>query len=372
MTGKKKTIVIVVAALTVGIVIGACITVLNIMPSHSDDSKKTAGTQEAVTEEIIIEDYDIEECITLGKYKSLTVSQVPTEEDIQWEIDSLIEENTSYEQLKGLAQEGDMVYANFEGYVDGKKIASASGSDYVTIGSGEWLDGFEEAIVGLQCGQTAEVSIEVPEGTYGDEELDGKTVDFKITMQYICGESIVPEYDDELVQSVSKYKTTKEYTKYLREKLLKESEEEKTEYVWQEVLDRSKVRKYPKTLLRAARKEVLQGYYDMAEIYGMSHDEIFQSFGCEDEQDFKDTQLTELARDTVKEGLVAEAVAEKEDITYTTEEYRDLLNEEYENNASSYKSKEAYEKENKIYLERTALINSVKKWLEENTTFIRQ
>ena len=77
------------------------------------------------------------------------------------------------------------------------------------------------------------------------------------------------------------------------------SEEEKKEFVWTEVLEDSKIKEYPDSLMESAREEVLQGYYDMADLYNVSHDEIFQSFGCEDEQDFKETQLEDLAKDTV-------------------------------------------------------------------------
>lgn len=371
MSGKRKSILIGVIALIVGILIGVCVVVFGLRMLSSDRSAEEKSTKEDTAEEIKIENYDVNECIKLGEYKGLEISLAATEEDIQWEIDSLIEEHTTYEQLRGIAQEGNMVYADFEGYIAGKKIDTTCGSDYITIGSDEWLEGFEDAIIGLQCGQTAEVSIDVPDGTYGDKEVDGKTVDFKITLQYICGESIVPEYDNEFVQSISKYKTTKEHKAALKETIEKEYEEEKLEYAWYEAYENSKVEKYPKTLIQAAKREVLQGYYNMADIYGMSRDEIFQSFGCADEQDFKDTQLTELARDTVKEGLVAEAIAEKEKLSYTTEDYQDLLNEEYENNSSSYDSKEEYEEENKIYLERTALMNVVKEWLGENTKFTK-
>lgn len=370
MSGKKKTILIVVIALMIGILVGGCAVVIGLRMFSASD-KKVEKAEKEKDESIVIEEYSVDECIKLGKYKGLEISIAVTEEDIDWEIQSLIEENTTYEQLKGIAQEGNMVYADFEGYVDGERKDSTCGADYITIGSGEWLEGFEDAIIGMQCGQTKEFPVQVPDGTYGDEEIDGKTVDFKLTLQYICGESIVPEYNDEFVQSISNYNTTKEYNKYLKERLAKENEEEKLEYAWSEVYESSKVKKYPKTLMQAARREVLQGYYNMAAIYGVSHDEIFQSFGCLDEQDFVDTQLTELARDTVKEGLVAEAIAKAENLSYTTEEYQDLLKEEYEMNSSSYKSKEEYEEENRVYLERTALMNVVKEWLGENTNYIK-
>jgi len=374
MEGNKKKILLCVIFFVIGLSVGgfAAFSFLKYKEGDKGDKKEKKEASTDDLEEIVIEDYNANECVRLGKYKGLTISLAPTEDDLQAEIDSLLEEHTEYEQKKGIAQEGDMVYAEFEGSVNGKKMDTACGEDYIEIGSEEWVNGFEDAIIGMQCGQSKEFSVEVPDGYYGDEEIDGHTLDFKLTLKYICGESIVPEYNNEFVQSISNYKTTKEYDAYLKKRLLKESEEEKLEYAWSEVMDASKVEKYPKTLLAASRKEVLQGYYDMADIYGVSHDEIFQSWGCEDEKDFVKTQLPGLAKDTAKEILVAKAIAEKENISYTTEDYEELLEEEYENNSDVYDSKEAYEKENKNYLEKTVLMNVVKEWLGKQTDYTKK
>lgn len=374
MEGNRKKKLFCIIFFVIGLFVGgfAAFGYLKYKEGDKGDKKEEKEASTDDLEEIVIEDYNANECVKLGTYKGLTISLAPTEDDLQYEIDSLIEEHTEYEQKKGMAQEGDMVFAEFEGYIDGKKMDTTCGEDYVEIGSGLWVNGFEDAIIGMQCGQEKEFSVQIPDGYYGDEEIDGHTVDFKLTLKYICGESIVPEYNDEFVRSISNYKTTKEYDAYLKKKLLDESEDEKLEYVWSEVMEASKVEKYPKTLLAASRKEVLQGYYNLADMQGMSHDEIFQSWGCEDEKDFVKTQLPDLEKDTAKEMLVAKAIAENEKLSYTTEDYEDLLKEEYENNSDVYDSKEAYEKENKNYLEKTALMNVVKEWLGEQTNYTKK
>ena len=99
------------------------------------------------------------------------------------------------------------VYADFAGYVDGALVESARGSDYIDIGSDEWIDGFEEAFIGMKTGKTKKVKIAVPDGTYGDDSIDGKTVEFKLTLHYICGDEIVPDFTDDFVQSISDYNT---------------------------------------------------------------------------------------------------------------------------------------------------------------------
>ncbi|MDD7402711.1 MAG: FKBP-type peptidyl-prolyl cis-trans isomerase [Butyribacter sp.] len=362
------TAVIVVCSLLVGILSGVAI--------ESSITKRKAATEKKAEKEAIKEasgeDYDITKCVTLGKYSGREVSLAVTDEDVQLEIDNLIEENTTYEKKKkGTVKDGDMVYASFEGYVSGKKVDSTCGEDYIEIGSGEWLSGFEEAIIGMKPGETKKFKINVPEGTYGSEEIDGKTVTFRLNVKYICGDEIVPEYNDEFVEGVTEYKTTKEYNAYLKEKLASENEEEKAEYVWTDVLEDSKINEYPESLMKNAETEVLNGYYDMADLYGVSHDEIFQSFGCADEQEFKDTQLEDLAKDTVKELLVAKAIAYQEKISYSDEDYEALVKEEYENYSDMYDSQDAYEKENKDYLERTVLVNAVKEWISAKTNYTK-
>lgn len=322
-------------------------------------------------EEVSGPDYNITESISLGDYEKLEVSLAVSEDDMQTEIESLLEEHTVYEQKQGKVVDGDMVYARFEGFIDGKKSETASGEDYVSIGSGEWLAGFEQALIGVKTGKTKKVTIDVPEGTYGDEELDGKKVTFHIKPVYICGDAIIPDLNDEFIQSATEYNSVAEYKEHLKERLMKENEDDKEEYAWTEMVELCTANEYPSSLMEQAKKEVLQGYYDMAELYNQTHDEIFQSFGCENEQEFVDTQLEELAKDTVKEILVAKGFSYAENIDYSPEEYKELVKEEYESYGFSYGNQEEYEKVNKNHLENTALINAVKKWLGQKVKFIR-
>lgn len=359
------TVLLIVVSLLAGGVIGTIVGSIARTAMYEAEKKQ----EEKEIKEASGEDYDITKCVKLGKYSGREVSLEVSEEDIQLEVDNLLEEYTTYEQEKGIAKAGDLVYAEFKGSVNGKTVDSACGSDYIQIGAGDWLVDLEQAFIGLKTGKSKKVSIDVPAGTFGDEEVDGHTVVFKITLKYICGDSIVPEYNDEFVQSVTEYKTVSEYNAYLKDKLAKEYEEEKEEYSWTEVLDDSKIKEYPDSLMEAAREEVLQGYYDMADLYGVTHDEIFQSFGCENEQEFKDTQLDDLAKDTVKEILVSKAIAYQEKIEYSKEDYENIVKDEYENYSDVYDSQEAYEKEYKDYLERTALIEAVKKWIGKKTNY---
>lgn len=352
-------------------VVGALLGVLIMAVVMKNRGNKGTEDQKDFSTKTISGTYDVQDCVELGQYKGIKVSIAVTKEDIEAEVENLLDENITYEQKKGKVQDGDMIYADFAGYVDGKRVEETSDSDYIEIGTDDWLEGFSEAFIGAETGKEFSFEIDVPKDTYDEASVDGKKVTFKATVNYICGDEIVPEYNDDFVKSISdsEYKTTDEYNAYLKKELASEYEAEKSEYSWSDVLESSKVKAYPENMLKAARDKVLQEYYDMADLYGMSHDEIFQSFGRENEQDFIDQDLTELAQDTVKEQLVVRAIAAKEKINYTKEEYAEIVEEEYAYNSEAYDSKEEYEKADRAYLEETALQTVVKNWIAEHAEF---
>ncbi len=366
---KKKTrkVIGIVAAAVLLVLAGAALGV-GVMEKKMSDSMKEIVKEKGATEDYL--DY-----IKLGKYKGLSVSIAATEEEIQSEIDSLLEKYTTYEQIKkGKAVSGDLVYMEFEGFVDGTKTDDLCEADYVEIGSGDWswLPGLEDALIGMKPGGKKKITVDIPDGATGMDSVDGRRAELHIQLKYICGDAIIPEYNDEFVESISEYSTTKEYNAKIKADLEKDYEEEKEEYSWTDALENAKVRKYPKRLMEIAEQEVLEGYYGMAEIYGISRDEAFQMMaGCENEQEFRDTQLEELARDTVKEILFANAVAYQEKIKYTDADYDAVVEEEYPKYEDEYDTKEAYEKEHKAHLENLALIEAVKQWISGQTTYTK-
>lgn len=122
-------------------------------------------------------------------------------------------------------------------------------------------------------------------------------------------------------------------------------------------------------MMALAEKENLQGYYDMAEIYGYSIDEVLKQYGYNNLEDFKKYDLKELAKDTVKENLAAMAIAKLENIKYSDEDYKSVLDEEYEYNSEKYATKSDYEKENKEAIINETTLNVVKKWLADNLKY---
>ncbi|MBU5478702.1 hypothetical protein KQI69_05735 [Eubacterium sp. MSJ-13] len=360
---KRVFVTIIICVLLVGLVSG--IIAGYFMNGKKGDKKSSEKTDSYSS------DFDPLKYIEIGDYKNITVNVGVSEDDIKSEINTLLDDHAKYEKKQGKVKDGDKVYAEFSGFIKGKKIDVTCGADYIDVGSGDWLEDFENALKGAVTGKKVKFSCSVPEGTYDDKNVDGHKVDFEITAKYICGKKIVPKFNDRFIKNVSsgKYKTVDEYKKYIRDKLIKENKTDRGDYAWSDVVELCHVKKYPSDMLALAEKENLQGYYDMAEIYGYSIDEVLKQYGYNNLEDFKKYDLKEIAQDTVKENLAAMAIAKLENIKYSDKEYERVLEEEFEYNSEKYATKEEYEKENKEALINEATLNVVKKWLADNLKF---
>ena len=149
----------------------------------------------------------------------------------------------------------------------------------------------------------------------------------------------------------------------------KENEDQKAEYAWSDVLETCEADQYPKSLLEDCKQEVLQGYYDMAAVYNCSKEDIFAALGYDCEETFVNSDLEPLAEDTAKEYLAAQAIAQKENISYTREELQEYIKEQYEDMTDEYDSPEAFEKDRKGYLERQMLLEQVKNWIADHAKY---
>lgn len=160
--------------------------------------------------------------ITLGEYKGITAerpSTAVTEEEVTADIDRTRERNARIETVEsGKAENGNITVIDFEGFVDGTAFEGGKGTDYsLTLGSGQFIPGFEEQIVGHETGDSFDVNVTFPE-EYGAKELAGKAAVFKVTVKEIKRKEL-PALDDEFVKDVSEQNTVDEYKAKIREKL---------------------------------------------------------------------------------------------------------------------------------------------------------
>lgn len=168
--------------------------------------------------------------IELGDYKGLELTKTEyeiTEQDLQNKIDAILDAASSTEQIKkGKVKNGDTLNINYTGKINGEAFdgGTAQGQS-LTIGSGRFIPGFEEKLIGVKIGDTVDLDLKFPDD-YNNEELKGKECVFTVTVNYKEGKKIVPEWNDNFVQGRSEFDTTKEYEQSLKEEL--ESERQST------------------------------------------------------------------------------------------------------------------------------------------------
>ena len=275
--------------------------------------------------------------VTLGEYKGLEVPKADlevTEEEIAGELRKEQEENSRVLDVDDRAvADGDKVTLDFEGFVDGEAFDGGKGTDYpLTIGSGSFIPGFEEQLVGVNIGEEKEVNVTFPED-YHAEDLKGKAAVFKCTVKAIKVKEL-PELDDEFAKDVSEFETFAEYKADI-EKNLKERKEaaakrEKEDKVVDKVIENAQM-DIPEAMVQLQIEELLNNFISRLQQQGLSIDQYYQFTGSD--RAAMEEQLRPQAMKTIQTRLVLEKVAEVEDIQISDEK----VNEEIAKMAEAYK-----------------------------------
>ena len=165
--------------------------------------------------------------VTLGEYKGLTVEKEEVKvmaADVNARLKQMAERNARLESVERAAKEGDTAVIDFEGFDNGTAFEGGKGENYsLEIGSGSFVPGFEEQLVGMQIGEEKEINITFPENYH--PELAGKPVIFKVKINEVK-EPQTPAIDDEFAKDVSEFETLEELKKDLGEKLKARREEQ--------------------------------------------------------------------------------------------------------------------------------------------------
>lgn len=274
--------------------------------------------------------YDLSEYIKTANYKGLEMEKIEesvSDEEVTAQVESNVENTKTTEKVKtGKVAKNNKVNIDYEGKIDGKTFdgGSATGTDLV-IGSGQFIDGFEDGLIGKAVGSTQTLNLKFPDD-YSNEDVAGKDVVFTVKINYIS-KDVIPTYNDAWVAENSDVKTTAEYEKQVKEQLLKEKEEQAKSNtissLWTEVVDNSKVLKYPEDEVNAYIEEIEQQYQTMADNYGMKLKDLWEQYGIESEEEYNKSNK-ETAQAYVKEQMVMYDIAEKEDLSYTDEEEETL------------------------------------------------
>ena len=275
--------------------------------------------------------------VTLGDYKGVEVEKTPvevSEEEVDKEVDKERENNSRTIDVDDRAVEkGDMIKLNFEGFVDGTPFEGGKAEDYsLTIGSGSFIPGFEDQLIGAKIGEEVEVNVTFPE-EYHAAELKGKPAVFKCTVNEIKVKEL-PEADDEFAKDVSEFDTLAEYKDDIRAQLLEkktaDAKREKQNKTVAKAVENATM-EIPEAMITEQVRRMADDFARRLQSQGLSMDQYMQFTGLT--MDALAQQMRPEALKRIQNSLVLEAIAKAENIEVSDEK----VNEEIEKMAAAYK-----------------------------------
>ena len=275
--------------------------------------------------------------VTLGQYKGLEVEAVDTavtEEEVQAEIDRERNSNArTVDVTDRPVQDGDMIKLDFDGSVDGVPFEGGKGEDYpLTIGSGSFIPGFEEQLIGKSIGEECEVHVTFPED-YHAEELKGKAAVFKCAVKSISVKEL-PAEDDEFAQDVSDFDTMAEYREDVRAKLTERKAEDAKRQKEESAIAKAVLNAemdIPEAMIEEQARRIVQDFATRIQQQGIPMDRYLELTGMTQDQLLEQSRPEALRR--IQNSLVLEAVAKAEGIEISDER----VNEEIAKMAEQYK-----------------------------------
>ena len=302
--------------------------------------------------------------VTLGEYTGMTIDRIVTtvtDDDVQEEIQNELYADAEFKEVTNRgAKEGDTVNIDYTGKIDGEEFdgGSDTGMD-LELGSDTFLPEFEDGIIGMKKGETKDITITFPEDY--DGTVDGKTAVFSVTVNSIT-EAILPEYNDDYVKENYDYDTTAEYEASLKSDLQEQYDEDATftacSDALSEAVDNAEFDGYPEDMYDVAKEQMEYENQAFADQLGI---ELTDLVG-------EDYDIEEDILAAIHEKLVVYAIAEKEKLTVTDEEFDTYAEDNWE--LYGYDTKEDFISDyGDEEIRYSLLYDKVLNFLGENNTF---
>ena len=267
--------------------------------------------------------------VTLGAYEGVEVPKTEinvTDEEVDAEVDKEREKNSRTTTVEDRGVEnGDMIKLDFDGSVDGVAFDGGKAENYdLTVGSGSFIPGFEEQLVGVKAGEEKEVKVTFPED-YHAKDLAGKEAVFKCKVNEIKVKEL-PEANDEFAQDVSEFDTLAEYKEDLKKKLTERKEaaaKNAKEAAAVEAAVANAEMDIPDAMVDGQVRQMANDFARRIQSQGLTVDQYFQFTGMTAEKLMDQMKPEALKR--IKNSLVLEAIAAKENFEIAEEKIEEEL-----------------------------------------------
>ena len=320
---KKKTLGLLAAVLSVAMLTGC---------GAKDTGETTGSTSQGTTDSVVLKDLDVDKYVTLGEYKGLeaSVDTVEVDED-EWNtmVNNVYYGNITADNggiVDRAVETGDTVNIDYEGKKDGVAFDGGTDQGYdLTIGSGQFIDGFEDGLIGVMPGETVDLDLTFPEA-YGNADLAGQAVVFTVTVNYIQ-----PAQDGELsdeiisnfgIDGVTNEEELRQYAyDYLNENAQQNYESNVQQAVMDAFMAGNTFSSVPEALVQKYSDAAESSITSMASAYGVDGDTFTQYYYGQDLDSF----LSAYSEEAAKQDIALQAVANKENLNISDEELDQML-----------------------------------------------
>lgn len=324
--------------------------------------------------------YNVDDYVSLGEYRGIEVEslkKIPvTDQDVENEINRRLEEEAKYEVItdRDVIQKSDYVLINIIGKKDGVVFeGKVDEYEYYEVGSGGYVDGIEEALVGKKPGLPFDVTVEYPKD-YFITDLAGQKADFTIMIKSI-NKKILPVLNDEYVRKKSqKSKTVAEYKEEIRKQLQESKDAIFNEYLQlalvKKLIEESTVSGFPKGMIKKMTEEYKENLLYMAQVANKSVKDYIKDTYNMDEAKYAERLEKEVENDA-KKALILEAIEKKENLTMTAEERNKAIADFATENGYASKEKlleEVREDDINSYVQQQKVL----KWLIDNAKIVEK
>lgn len=307
----------------------------------------------------VSEDINPDDYVTIGDYEGIdvevemgTVSENAIEQQMQMELDYYITQYQiyDYDQItdRDVVQTGDMVNIDYEGKKDGVAFSGGTAKGaYLEIGSGSFINGFEDGLIGVKVNETVDLNLTFPED-YTNQELAGQAVVFTVSVNgiYDAASQRKPAYDDALIERMNQYglgfpnmeQYREDVIAYLEEQQAILNEDLKTNLIWEAVFEKCEVKQPPQEMVDRIKQRVYDNAQQYADQYSMDLNTFIEQ-GMQTTVEAFEEQALAAAVESAEDILLVKAIAKEQGIVISKKQLQELKETEA---AAANKTAEEY------------------------------